>query len=360
MILKTDEFKKVLNYAKMCLPSTSLADILTHICFRNNKIITFNGIESIVINYTTELNCVIPGKIFCDFIGSINVDEIDIKQVGEKVKVKIGKSISTFNILSEDRYPYNHDLINTTATTSLITTDAEFVTGVKKCLITSGNNEIITNQYGISFYNNCLYSSDGKRLAKYITQQNYGLPETFKILMPRGFCENFTKIIPNSECKLYFSDTNMWLTFKLVLNETTSVESVLITQLFVDVSFLNFDAHTNIYIEDKDYYLSSVFNESIEKCAIFLKGSTNNTIELNINEFVEITASGKCGVYNNTLDIVRKQSIGKFKVEIDLFKQLINSTTFVSFIKCPDKVIIVGKEGNYLHLLGSYYTRGEL
>lgn len=359
MILKVDEFKKVLDYAKMCLPSTSLIPALTHICFRKDSIITFNGIESVVINYTTGLNCAMPGKVFCNFIDSINgVAEIDIKQAEEKVKVKIGKSVSTFNILSEDNYPYKHDLTDTIPITAVVATDDDFVNGVKKCLVTAGNNEMIINQYGISFYNDCLYSSDGKRLSKYTLQQKYGLIETFKVLIPRGFCEDFTKIAPSPECKLYFSARNMWLTFKVFLNETTSVDSVLCTQLFVDVSFLNFDAHTNISIEDTDYYLSSTFEESIEKCKIFLKDATNNTIELDITESVEIKALGKFGVYNNTLDIISKRAIGKFKMEIDLFNQLINSVTFVSFIKCIDTVISVGKEGNYLHLLGSCYTRG--
>lgn len=359
MILKVDEFKKVLDYAKMCLPSTSLIPVLTHICFRKDKILTFNGIESVVINYTTGLDCAIPGKVFCNFIDSIKgVAEVDIEQVEEKVKVKIGKSVSTFNILPEDSYPYKYDLTDTIDVIAVIPTDDDFVNGIKKCLVTAGNNETIINQYGIWFYNDCLYSSDSKRISKYTLQQKYVLPETFKVLIPRGFCEDFIKITPTLECKVYFSGRNMWLNFKIVLNETTSVDSVLCTQLFADVSFLNFDAHTNISIEDTDYYLSSIFEESTEKCKIFLKDATNNTIELNVTEFIEINASGKFGVYNNTLDIISKRAIGKFNMEIDLFKQLISGVTFVSFIKCPDKVIIVGKEGHYLHLLGSYYTRG--
>ena len=362
MILKTAEFTKVLKYIKNCLPSSSLVPILNHICFKDDKIFTFNGVESIIIDYETGLNCAIPGKVLCDFIETINKDELEITQTDTNVKIKVGKAVAKLEMLPVDRFIYKLPEI---VPIKQLTINSDFINGFKKCLISITFDNTKINQYGITLQNNCLYSTDNKRVSKYKLQENLELGEGFKILFPRGFCEIFTKIMTDSACIMSFSNNYTSVQFQIKLGEeTTEAETIiklrkveLHTEMFADVDFLDYEQFTNIMIDPKDFYLSNDFKESVNNCNLFLSGLTEKFIEFDISDIIEISAIGKFGNYNDKLDTVVTKNVGKFKVEIDLLRQLLNSTTFISFIKTENKFIVAGKEGDYLHLLGSLYIR---
>ena len=365
MLLKTAELKQVLKYAKTCLPSTSVLPmlshipILTHICFKDNKVFVFNGIESIVIDYETGLNCAIPGKLFCDFIEAIMVESLEIIQEETKVKIKVGRSIAKFEMIPTNKFIYS---LPETLSEKQIDMDSDFINGMKKCLISINADNTKINQYGITLNDNCLYSTDSKRISKYKLQKE--LKIDFKILIPRGFCEIFTKIINDTPCIMSFSDKYISAEFKITLGEETtdSVTPVklknikLYTEVFADIAFLDYTQFNNMYIEDSDFYLNTDFRDTINKCNLFLSGLSEKVIEFNVTDTIEINAIGKLGNYNDNLDIKVIKNIGKFNAEIELLKQLINNTTFIKFIKDDNRVIILWKEGNYLHLLGSMYT----
>ena len=362
MILKTAEFTKVLKYIKNCLPSSSLVPILNHICFKDDKIFTFNGVESIIIDYETGLNCAIPGKVLCDFIETINKDELDITQTDANVKIKVGKAVAKLEMLPGDKFIYKLPEI---VPIKQLTINNDFITGFKKCLISITFDNTKINQYGITLQNNCLYSTDNKRVSKYKLQENLELGEGFKILFPRGFCETFTKIITGSACIMSFSNNHTSIQSQIKLGEETTEAGNVIklrnielhTEMFAEVNFLDYEQFTNIMIDTKDFYLSNDFKESVNNCNLFLAGLPEKFVEFNITDTIEISVIGRFGNYNDKLDIVATKNVGNFKVEIDLLKQLLNNTTFISFIKMENKVVIAGKEGDYLHLLGSVYIR---
>ena len=55
MQIKTEEFKTVLKYVEKCLHSNNFAAILGHICFQNDMVFAYNGVEAISIKYVTGL-----------------------------------------------------------------------------------------------------------------------------------------------------------------------------------------------------------------------------------------------------------------------------------------------------------------
>ena len=362
MLLKTKEFTQVLKYVKNCLSSSSLIPVLNHIYFKDGKVFAFNGIESIIIDYETGLNCAIPGKLLCDFIEKTTKDEIDVTQTDSNVKIKIGKSIAKLEMLSIDKFIYT---IPEIIPIKQININNDFINGLKKCLISINYDNTKINQYGITFKDNCLYSTDNKRISKYKLQENLDLGEDFKVLFPKGFCEIFTKIIGDSICVMSFSVNHLFIKFQIKLGEEVTESGATIklgnielhTEMFPEVDFLDYEQFTNIIINPEDFYLSKDFKESVNNCNLFLNELPEKFIEFNISDVIEILGVGKFGNYNDKLDITVIKSIGKFKVEIDLLKQLLNNTTFVSFIKTEHKVIVAGKEGDYLHLLGSIYIR---
>ena len=362
MILKTAEFSQVLKYVKNCLPSISLIPVLSHICFKDGKVFTFNGVESIIIDYETGLNCAIPGKVLCAFVETITKDELDITQTDTNVKIKVGKAVAKLEMLPADKFIYKLPEISPI---KQLTVNNDFINGFKKCLISVTFDNTKINQYGITLQNNCLYSTDNKRVSKYKLQENLELGEGFKILFPRGFCEIFAKIMTNSACVMSFSNNYTSVQFQAKLGEEATEAGNVIklrkielhTEMFTEVDFLDYEQFTNIIIDEKTFYLSNDFKESINNCNLFLSGLSEKFVEFNITDTIEISVIGKFGNYNDKLDIIVTKNVGKFKVEIDLLKQLLNNTTFVSFIKMENKVVVAGKEGDYLHLLGSVYIR---
>ena len=362
MILKTVELKKILKYTKMCLSSNSLIPILSHICFKDNKVLVFNGIESLVIDYETGLNCAIPGKLLCDFIEDVYSDTIDIIQMEGKVKVKIGKATAYLEMIPIDKFIYTQP---ETRPEIQISINNDFIVGMKKCLISASLDNTKINQYGITFNNNCLYSTDGNRIAKYKLQEEVTSDENFKIMLPRGFCEIFNKTISDSACTMSFSDKYISTKFQINLGEeVTDAETVtkfknikLYTELFADVKFLNYEQFTDISIDNTDCYLSNDFKNPVNNCNLFLNGLSEKFVEFNITDNIEIKAVGKLGNYEDILDTKVLVTMGAFKVDVELLKQLLNNVTFIKFIKETNRVVIVGKEGNYLHLLGSFYIK---
>src|SRR3972149_6985996 len=95
------ELLKALDMVKPAVATRDFNSLLKCYCFRNNKIVGYNGELYIETEFKLDKEFVVTGVIH-KFLESLTVDEIEIdfKMLENKIKIKAGKTSVTFPILS--------------------------------------------------------------------------------------------------------------------------------------------------------------------------------------------------------------------------------------------------------------------
>ena len=100
------ELINALSFNKRCLSKSTLIPIFSHFCFTPTTISSFNGVQGIVVDFETGLNCAVPGEIFNALIQNSNSEDLQISYSGNKVIIKDGKSVSKLETLPADNFVF--------------------------------------------------------------------------------------------------------------------------------------------------------------------------------------------------------------------------------------------------------------
>ena len=352
MILIKKDLLNVLNKVVLGLSNQTITPILNYICFKDNKVRAFNGIQGIEINYTSELNCLVHGVTFVNLINNINSELIEIKQTETHLIIKTANINSKIAILPVKDYPF---IIEDNNKISINLTN-DLVQGVKYCLSTVNTDPNQKNQFGITLTNECLFSTDMLRISQYKLQEKLELPEDFRILLPQTFCNLLLKFIDISACKLVFNTNNIVAEFE---------EIKISTQLISGFNFINYGKTIDKILENKYEFIpiTDEFMNAVDRCNNILKSSKKETallqfyfneigLKLTTETMLDYINTGSICLYEESVDM-KVKSIPKFRVKAGLLVKLKDYIEFIGFIPMSNKVMIIGKKGNYTQLISS-------
>ena len=352
MILIKKDLLTVLNKAVLGLSNQTITPILNYICFKDNKVKAFNGIQGIEIDYVSELDCLVHGVTFVNLIDNINSDNIEIKQTDSHLIIKTDNINSKIAILPVKDYPF---IIESNNELSINLTN-DLVQGVKYCLSTVNTDPTQKNQFGITLISDYLFSTDMLRISQYKLQEKLELPEDFKVLLPQTFCNLLLKFTDISACKLIFNTNNIVAEFEGIR---------LSTQMISGVNFINYLKTIDKILENK-YELIPITEElidAVDRCTNILKSSRRDTallqfdftetgLKLTTETMLDYINTGSICLYEEDVKINIK-GIPKFRVKVDLLLKLKDYIEFIGFIPMSNKVMIIGKKGNYTQLISS-------
>lgn len=346
--MEREELLNKLNLAKPCLSTQDIVPILSHFCFTEDEIIAFNGTQGITIEYENDLGCALPGELLIKLLGSYSSDKIAIKKKKGEVAVKAGKSNAKLASLSEDDYIFEQPDMDEAVSFSL--TD-DFLTGLRRTLISVSKNSLQRSQYGITFASDksgaFMYSTDNFRISKYSMGKPVLKKEKIKVLLPEVFCQlllDITKEYAGADCEIIIGEDFVCAAFE--------EEGVyLYSKLLLDVDFLDFDAIIeNYYSEGDDTFqeVPEALITSIERTALLTAKEAEQVVQLATeDEVLTVAANSSYGEIRE--DITFDEELGKYSFSM-------NSTLLLGAIKGVDEMaladnIFIGQSENFLHLL---------
>ena len=348
--MERDKLLSKLNLARPCLSTQDIVPILSHFCFREGGIIAFNGIQAIDIDYENDLECALPGELLIKLLGSYSSDKITIKKKGKEVAVKAGKSNAKLASLSEDDYIFEAPDMDEGVSFSLT---EDFLTGLRKTLISVSKNSLQRSQYGITFTSDksgaYMYSTDNFRISKYSLEKPVAKKEKIKVLLPEAFCQlllDITKETSYDDVEVVIGDDYICAVFE---EEGIYVYS----KLLLDVDFLNFDdILDNYYSNEEDDFqeVPEAFITAIERTALLTAKESEQIVQLDSeDDILQVSANSAFGEIRE--DITFDEDVAEKCLSFGMDANLL-----LGAIKSVDEMmlrpsIFIGKSDNFIHLL---------
>jgi DNA polymerase III sliding clamp (beta) subunit (PCNA family) len=191
--LNREQFLRALNLVRPALAAQSYVPILTHFLLSGGKVTAYNDVQGIQVAFPTGMECAVPGELLVKMLGNLKADEVLVTILEGQVLVSSGRSRLKLSYLPIKDFPFSFP---TTSPMAEIIINADFIKGVKKCLVSVGKDPTRPEQLGITLDSvPTLYSTDNHTISMYrLDSPKLGLPADAPVILPTFFCEQLVAL----------------------------------------------------------------------------------------------------------------------------------------------------------------------
>lgn len=317
-----EEFKKALDLAKLAIVKNHYIKGLSHFYFSEGQeagefvVIGFNGRTLVSAATTVPITGYVPADTLLDLVSALP-EVFELEDTDTHLIIKNGKSKTKIAKLQEDcilpldTLEFTDDEIKEQVTFAF---SEPVASGLAQCLNTVNKTAAIENQYGVTFGDGNMYSTDNKRMSvvnEIIPKCNYNImitEELGKILLKtRSTLSTLNAVIEHSKSKLHAS-------FSTEEGVVCSIVSTLpaVTQFiaFKDIFEKNYGIAK--YLE-----IPPALRNSIKTAEAISKKNIENAVNLQVDKNVlEIHCASQTGEYKDTIEFSSETLILHEKIKI--------------------------------------------
>jgi DNA polymerase III sliding clamp (beta) subunit (PCNA family) len=350
-----EELLKKLNYTKSCLSNQSQVPVLSHFCFDDTKIMTFNGAQGIMVDFNSGVKGCIPGDMLYKLISSYASPDIKMIPADKEVTVEASNSSMKLKTLPQADFPFKMPELKDIPSFEIT---QEFFQGISKCLFASGDDASELMQFGVTLVvtaeRSALYATDKKRVSRFILSKALGITP-FKLIMPKTFCELLVKVSSDfNSGTIYVGDTFIFL-------QCSGVG--LYSKFVKNAPLFDFENHSFPYESNDKVKFQAVpdsFISCVERSLILLSGEMDLEICAEISGTILLLSTrNSFGEVND--QIIFKEDMGTlgFKCNPEFLKQALSSIDQIFFMRTIGSdglsvVSISGRKDNFVHDLHSF------
>lgn len=336
------ELEEALSNVKYCIDNKGTIPIFSYVCFRNNQVLTFNGVSGIVYDMEQDIEACIPGDVLIKLISSYNTDTIDISSADNYVKFGDTKITS----VDESNFPFKVLDIPAEAQ-SIIVTD-EFIHNLVDCITCVNKKSVSVNESGITVLMKgdilTLNAVDDLRVARasiYLAHK-----DDISIILPHDFCKLILTFYKNNQdCIIYIWDDNVAAVFGGI---------VVYTKVNTTVKRYDFDGAINTYYDDELEFntINDSFVEVVNRVASIFPKETMVKISTDKKKMTIYGKSDKCELeevvsFDNPFPII------DCSIPIGILQDVTRLVTDIMFVDKKSSVVLIGKKDEFILLTAS-------
>ena len=244
--------------------------------------------KTIRADIQTEGTCVVPGKLFNEYVGRVGKHSIGLNLNGENMTITHGENVCNFQTLLLIEYP---DIINIDKKPHFsIKADAlrDFIT---KARISVSNDESRPILKGvlceISKENITGVALDGFRLSKVEKPiKNYEAP--INVVVPARSFDEIKKLVADDNGEVSVIIDNKF--FQVSINKT------IFAGRLIDGDYINYTQIIPANFESSVVVEKSTFEQAVERAGLLVRSDKINLVTLSISDkFVSVTSNNEIG-----------------------------------------------------------------
>ena len=271
MILNVNELKEKLNILSRAYSQKTAQPALQFVKFDNDTLTVSNGKATIVTNYNSNIQALIPFKQLNDIVNKLNGKDLDLSLADNQVIIKCNRSRFTLNLGEFNEYPSYNILDDTNG---LKVNCNEFINVISSINYATSNNEKRPILTGINF-SEFTVATDSFRLAR--INKDLGL----RCTIARDDIDNLISILKNSEEVLISNNKNV-AAFKF---GDTIYQTRLLDGNYPDTSRLIAEGYQYSIKVDRERLIESIERVNIfnEEYAIIILDANDGVLKLSSN-----------------------------------------------------------------------------
>lgn len=361
MTINKLELEAVLNKASPFLMPRSFLPILTHFCFSENSVVAFNDLQAIEINYKSGLECALPGALLSKMLGSLQSNALELTQRQSEVIIQSGKSKVKLPSLPKDDFIFE---MPPKDGCDKIKLPLDVIGGLSNCLISTSHDLANPEKSGVRLIiqNKRLefYSTDTVSISRYVYESNNVPDCNVDLIIPEAFCEQLVKLTRSKPTdveevafvEMYVSDEpeNSYMIVEVDPNVSIFTRLIEVEKKlgFRDLFKMYEDKISSWHIIPKDLLniidRACILTSAEEKFITAFEGKGKT---LFIDTFT------KSGVSDDTLEFEVELSEGKFRINPETVKRIVNVMSQISFCFDDSVIALQGCNNNFLHLISA-------
>ncbi len=197
--IKRAELLAVATQVRPALSNQAYLPVLTHICFADGIAVAYNDVAAIAVKHKFDLNCCVPGELLIKALQGFTGDSLDLVEDDKGVLLTSGRSKLRLPTLPVRDFPFKLAPL-LTDDNGIIDLSKDFVSGVRKCLMSVGNDNTHPAQMGVTLTEDSkgyavLFSTDNNTISTYETADDIQLPNRgAPIILPTFLCEQLVSL----------------------------------------------------------------------------------------------------------------------------------------------------------------------
>lgn len=357
-----------LNHVKPFLMAQDFIPILNHFCFDGLYVSAYNDVAGIFISMESDLQCAVPGNLLLKMLSTMTTETVQVEMPTERnIKLTSGKTNIKLPVLPPEEFVFK---LPDTTDIEKVRVPKTFLRGLKKCLISVGQDPSHPEQTGISWFIEhnkiSIYSTNDKSISKFSVEgEDVGFlnDDQIKVIIPAFFCEEVIELTNfyaenDDYIDLYIKEGKRGDNF--VVAEIGTNGSCKIFTRLINGEFMNFESVITRMLEGttEDTFVdaSEILKPVLERAVLLLSTSeTLNSTEVSVedNEITFLTET----TLGRTLDVVvfpKPLGVFRFSVDPSLIQNGFKVTDNIAILS--NLIVLTSEDRNFIHLISHSNT----
>jgi len=190
--MNREELVKKLGMVSQALAKDDLIPIFKCFAFTQENVMACNDTLAITSPCITEQAFCVHGETLKGLLENSHSETVEFSIKDDDLIVKAGKSVFKLPWFPVEDFLW---FIPNAEPKAQFDLDADFITGLEACLLTTGTDTARAALMGVQFTNGTMYSTDGDALTRFVTSAK--VKHTF--MLPNNFCNALIKVTKESE-----------------------------------------------------------------------------------------------------------------------------------------------------------------
>jgi DNA polymerase III sliding clamp (beta) subunit (PCNA family) len=182
---------KKLGMVGQALAKDDLIPIFKCFAFTEENVMACNDTLAITSPCVTEQAFCVHGETLKGLLENSHSETVEFSIKDDDLIVKAGKSVFKLPWFPVEDFLW---LIPSAEPKAQFNLDADFITGLEACLLTTGTDTARAALMGVQFTNGTMYSTDGDALTRFVTND-----VKHSCMLPNSFCNALIRVAKESE-----------------------------------------------------------------------------------------------------------------------------------------------------------------
>ncbi len=347
--MRRTQLNRVLRLAQPALADRDYIPSFICFCFDGSTVKAYNDIIGIEISCDVDIDGAVNGNLLLGLLSSANGKEVKFEIQNDDLKVTSGTTKSLLHIIPQEEFLF--DFPENDSTQSEFHADQDFMEGIKRCLISTTDDEYsvlggitikIENDKGV------LYSSDHKTITKYELEQE--IEGDLVAIIPSIFCKTLqrmvkiTGLVPviniGEDCAIAIFDEDTKLLTKLINDKR-----------------LKFDESIKKSLKQFEDYvpIPKTISNGIKQSTMILEGTKQELCELSVvNKKLSVHARSSKGEVRRSIKVDKKHDDVTVFVPPDLIERVLK---YVDYFYILERACVFGDDDRYSYIVANKYTK---
>jgi len=360
--IAVSSFRNALNTVKPALASDVVLPIVSHFCFDGDTVYAYDGVNGIRVPMPEDapkIRGAVPGSALLKLVASLGGSSMAISSEQGYFRIKSGRSSMKLPMLDAESFIWEASTFGEVQQEIPIT--AEFIEGLKLCLLTVEDTALIKHYRGITadITNGhiTLYSTNNNTLSVFDVAAS-AIEAAEPLLLPRRFCQLLVdccggKEGPSEGMTLSIGDGFVAVTDPTLLEE----HFFLVTSVIEGAKPSDFEEVLEHYLPKKKkaptFPVNDSFTRALKRAVAILSDEAVKTtaVEISGTEITFRTSSSMGDVRDRVVFRDAKHAAKETVHKVVPPDLLLSAMSVCNQVHFADKVIVCSRDDMYKQLV---------